>query len=110
MFYFESKFYQNVIIYTCNQDKINYLRNHCKKIAFGIIRAKANSTFANSYLIASKIIQDLENIFGKFNKVLKLDAVLYDFKIIIAIAKPKKTFNKFFVEFISAIILFDFTD
>lgn len=40
-------------------------------MAFKIIKAKANSTFVNAYLTSSKIIQDLKNLFGKFDKVAK---------------------------------------
>lgn len=52
----------------------------------------------------------MENIFGKFDNIAKLDAFLYDPKFGMAIANSKETFDKFLVRFISAIALFDFID
>lgn len=49
----ESKFRQSAVLYTCEQDKIDYIRNHCKNTAFEVIKAKANPASANAYLTAS---------------------------------------------------------
>ena len=54
--YFELKFHQSAILYTYEQNKIDYIRNHCKNTAFEVIKAKANLTFANIYLTRSKMI------------------------------------------------------
>lgn len=102
------KILPSAILYTCEQDKINYIRDYCKDTAFEIIKAKANSIFANSYLTFSQMIQDLENIFNKFNQVVKFDAFFQDFKFEIAVANLKKTFDKFFARFNLAIIYLDF--
>lgn len=74
------------------------------------MKSKANSIFANTYFTTSKIIQDLENIFSKFDKVAKLDTFLYNLKFDMAIANPKEIFNKFFARFTLVIALFDFID
>lgn len=56
------------------------------------------------------MIQDLENIFGKFNKVAKLDALLYNAKFVIAVDNFKETFDEFIARFTSVIIPLVFTD
>ena len=97
-------------MYTCEQDKIDYIRDHCKNTAFEVIKAKANPTSANAYVTSSEIIQDLENMFGEFDKVAKSDALLHDPKFGMAVANPKETFDLFLARFTSAIAPLDFTD
>lgn len=63
----ESKFRQSAILYACEQDKIDYIRDHCKDTAYEVIKVKANP--ANAYFAASEMIQDLENMFGEFGKI-----------------------------------------
>ena len=106
----ESKFRQSAILYTCEQDKIDYIRDHCKDTAFEVIKAKANPTSANAYLTASEMIQDLENMFGEFDKVAKSDALLHDPKFGMAVTNLKETFDEFLARFTSAIAPLDFTD
>lgn len=86
------------------------MRDDCKNIAFEIIKTKPYPTSANAYHISSKIIQDLKNMFSRFNKITKLDAFLHDPEFSIAVVNPNKTFNKFFIRFTLAIVLLDFTD
>ena len=91
-------------MYTCEQDKIDYIRDHCKDTAFEVIKAKANPTSANAYLTSSEMIQDLKNMFGEFDKDAKLDALLYDPMFDMAVANAKETFNEFFAGFTSVIV------
>lgn len=62
------------------------------------------------YIFSSQLIQNLKNIFDKFNKVAKLDNFLYDFKFRMTINNFKKTFNEFFTRFTSTIIALNFTN
>lgn len=50
------KIYQSAILYTCELDKINYIRNYYKNIAFEIIKTKENFTSAKTYVTFFKII------------------------------------------------------
>ncbi len=68
------------------------------------------NTSANAYLTSSEMIQDLENMFGEFDKVAKSDALLHDPKFGMAVANPKETFDEFLARFTSAIAPLDFTD
>lgn len=79
-------------------------------MAFKVIKAKSNLISINAYLTFSVMIQDLENIFGKLNKVDKSNAFLYNPKFGIAIANLKEIFDMFLTRFISAIVLLDFID
>ena len=97
-------------MYTCEQDKIDYIKEYCKDITFEVIKTKANLTSANTYLTTSEMIQDLENILDEFDKVAELDAFLYDPKFGIAIVNPKEIFDKFLARFTSAIVPLDFKD
>ena len=97
--YLESKFCQSAILYTCEQDKIDYIRDHCKDTAFEVIKVKVNPTSANAYVTSSEIIQDLKNMLGEFDRVAKLDALLYDPKFGMAVINSKKTFDEFFTRF-----------
>lgn len=56
------------------------------------------------------MIQNLENMFGEFDKVAKSDVLLHNPKWGMAVANLKETFDKFLARFISAIALLDFTD
>ena len=93
-------------MYTCKQDKNDYIRDYCKDIAFEVIKTRANYISANIYLPSSKMIQDLENMFGKFDKVAKSDALLYDPKFEIVISNSKTIFDEFLARFTSAITSF----
>ena len=106
----ESKFRQSAVLYTCEQDKIDYIRDHCKETAFEVIKTKANSTSPNAYHTVSEMIQDLENMFGEFDKVAKSDALLHNPKFGMAISNSKETFDEFLARFTSAIAPLDFTD
>lgn len=64
----------------------------------------------NVYYIILEMTQDLENMFCKFDKVAKLDALLYDPRFEIAISNLKEIFDEFLAHFISTIILFNFTN
>lgn len=108
--YLEFKFCQSAILYIYEQDKINYIRDYYKNIAFEFIKSKANLIFVNIYFTVSEIIQDLKNMFGQFDKIAKSNALLYNPKFGMAIANLKKTFDKFFARFTSLIIWLDFTD
>lgn len=69
--YLKSKFCQNAILYTYEQDKIAYIRDYCGAGFFRLSKLKVNPKFANEYLNFSKMIQDLKNILSEFNEIGK---------------------------------------
>lgn len=106
----ESKFHQSAVLYTCEQDKIDYIRDHCKDTAFEVIKTKANPASVKADLNASEMIQDLDNMFGKFDKVAKADALLHDPKFSMAVLNLNETLNEFLARFTSAVAPLVFTD
>lgn len=98
------------MLYTYKQEKIDYIRDHCKETAFEVIKTKANPTFPNAYHIISMMTQDLKNMFGNFDKLAKFDIFLRNPKFGMTISNLKKIFNKFIAYFTSAIMLSEFID
>lgn len=49
-------------------------------------------------------------MFGEFNRITKLDALLYNTKFGMTVINSKKTFDEFFARFTSAIVPLDFMD
>lgn len=97
-------------MYSFEQNKIDYIRDHCKDTAFEFIKTKANLISANVYITSSKMIQELENMFGLFYNVTKSNTLLHKPKFGITIDNPKETFDEFFARFTSAIVSLDFID
>ena len=97
-------------MYIYKQDKIDYIRDYCKDIAFEVIKTEANPISVNTYLTIFEMIQNLENIFGEFDKDVKSDALLYDLKFVMAVTNFKEIFDEFFARFTLVITPMDFTD
>lgn len=74
------------------------------------IKVKANPISTNTYITILEIIQDLKNIFSKFDKIAKSDTLLHNPKYEIVILNSKKTYDEFLAWFTSVIALLDFTD
>lgn len=49
-------------------------------------------------------------MFGKFNRVVKSNTLLHDFKFGMTVINSKKTFNEFFAKFFLVIATLEFTD
>lgn len=64
-------------------------------MVFEFIKIKIYIMSINAYSSISKMIQNLENIFAKFDKIAKSDTLLHNPKFSIVVLNPKKTFNKF---------------
>lgn len=78
------------------------MRNYYKKAVFDVFKARVDLFSDEPYLIIKEIIQDLDNIFGIYNKFSIYDTRLHllDFGIGI---KKDKTFNKFYIRFSTTI-------
>lgn len=66
--------------------------------------------FSNVYYTILEMTQNLEIIFCKFDKVAKLNALLYNPRFEIAILNLKEIFDEFLACFTSTITLFNFTN
>ena len=66
------------MLYTWKQDKIDYIKDNYKDITLKIFKAKTNPRPTNAYYIIFKIVQDLVNIFSKFDKFTNFDTFIYN--------------------------------
>lgn len=101
--YLKSKFWKNYKLFDIEMLKINYIRDYCKKIIFDYIKMKTNIINQNHYIIIENIIQNLKNIFEKFDKESKTKAEFQNPKFYINIKDFKKTFDQFHIKFIITI-------
>ena len=90
-------------------NKINYIRDYYKSIAFNIIKIKVDSLSENFYISFNEIIKELYSIFDDFDKFIKCDIELYNSIFAIDI-KRKKTFNEFYTRFSAIIALLSYNE
>ena len=82
---------------------MDYIRDHCKSIAFDVIKTRADPLSENPYVTSNEMIEELHSIFGDFNKFTKCDAELHDPAFAMGMTKRNETFDEFYARF-SAII------
>lgn len=105
-----AKFRQSTTLFPTKYDKIDYVRDHCKKTAFDVIKTRSDPFHQNPYLTADEMVQELDAIFGTYDKVAKSDALLHDPNFGIGILKKKETFETFYTRFSAAIAPLDLPD
>lgn len=106
----ETKFRQSSILFGSEQDKIDYIRDHCKGTAFNVIKARANPKYEKAYTTADEAVQDLENMFGEYDKEAKAEAQLHDTKFKMGGTNKNESFDEFLARFTSVVTLLDLTD
>ena len=99
-FHLDAKFRQSAISFPTERDKIDYIRDHYKSLAFDVIRARADPLSEDPYTTSKEIIQELHSIFGKYDQLAKYSAMLYDPAFAI---KKKETFDHFYTRFSATI-------
>ena len=89
------------MLFLTEQSRIDYIRDHCKSVAFDIIKIRClNKNNTNFYVTAQEIFEDLNNMYGEFDPYGTFDARLHDpdFNI-----KKKQTFDEFLVKYTATI-------
>lgn len=99
----ESKFWASYELFETEESKIVYIRDHCKDVAFDCIKARANMANQDHYTRAEDVIQDLENMFGEFDKESKAEAELQNPKFHMGAKDPKETFDQFHARFTATV-------
>ena len=99
----ESKFMMSWELFETEIAKILYIRDHCKDVAYDIIKGKAKLDAADHYETADEAISDLEQQFGDIDREARADAELQDPKSIMGAKDPKETFDTFHARFTAAI-------
>ncbi len=83
--------------------KILYIRDYCKETAYNIIKGRADLDTPNYYTISDKMILDLEQNFGDFDREGKAEAELQNPKFAMGAKDPKETFDTFYARFTAVI-------
>lgn len=75
-----------------------------------MIKVRSNPLGTNPYLTAQEMTQDLDNIFGEFDRMGKADSDLHDPKFGMGMKDSKESFDAFYARFSAAIAPLDFAD
>lgn len=106
----DAKFHHSAILFPCEQDKIDYIRDHCKSTALKRIKARAHPGSDDPYTSSMEAIQDLESMLSESKKVAKLKARLYSQNFGMGKVNPTESFDQFLVRFTVAIVPLGFSD
>ena len=106
----QSKFQMSWELFENELSKILYIRDHCKDIAFNIVKSRTYDTHPDPYTASSEMIQDLENQFGEYDKETKADAELHNPKFAMGAKDPKESFDAFYTRFTAAIVPINMSD
>ena len=99
----ESKFQISYDLFETKVSKILYIRDHYKDIAFNTIKTRADMKNPEYYTLAEEILEDLDNMFGDYDKISKADAELDNPKFAMRSKDSKEIFDVFHARFIAAI-------
>ena len=98
----QSKFRASAILFPTQQSRIDYIRDHYKFTAFNVIKARCLRDASNPYTSADEMLEDLNNIYDKFDTYEKANIALYSPSFNI---KKNNTFNEFLTRYTVIIIL-----
>ena len=102
-----SKFRASAMLYPSEQDKIEYIRDHCRSTAFDVIKARADLDSDDPYVSAKEMLEDLHSMFGDLDKVARCDAQLHTPSFAM---KTNETFDEFYTRFSSTIAPLRYSD
>ena len=98
-FHLDAKFRQSAVLFPTERDKMDYIRDHCKSIAFDVLKARADPLSDDPYVTADEMIKELHSTFGDFDKYAKCDALLHSPSFGMAITKKNESFDEFYARF-----------
>ena len=101
---------QSFKLFETEMSKILYIRDHYKNTIYDVIKDKANLKNPQHYVFANDMIQDLEQMFGGFDKEGKADAELQNPKFAMRAKNAKETFDAFHTRFIATIAPLDMSE
>ena len=109
-FHLDAKFRQSAVSFPTERDKIDYIRDHCKSIAFGVIKARADPLSEDPYTTSKEMIQELHSMFGEYDKVATCSAMLHDPTFGMGVKKKKETFDEFYARFSATVAPLGYSD
>lgn len=105
-----SKFRQSWSLFSEEQDKIEYVRDHCKATAYEVIKTRAEFNAQDPYTSVEDIIADLDAMFGEFDKTGKANALLHDPNFNMGVIDKNETFEIFYSRFAAAIAPLNYSE
>ena len=100
----------SAVLFSCEQDKLDYFRDHCKSTAFEVIQARAKFASSNAYKTSDETVADLASMFGEYDLVAKNDALIHSPNFHMGIKNSKETFDEFLARFTTAIDPLSFSE
>ena len=85
----DSKF---AVLFLTEKGKWDYIRDHCKAIAFDVLEARADPLSEDPYITIKEMVSELSRMFGDYDKLAKCSATLHD----PAFAMKTKAFDDFY--------------
>ena len=103
-FHLDAKFRQSAVLFPSEIEKMDYIRDHCKGIAFDVLRARVDPTSDDPFVTANEMIAELHSMFGEYDQVSKCDTMLHrpDFGMGLG-SKKNETFDEFYARFSATI-------
>ena len=81
------------------KNKVYYVRNHCKELAWDTIEHRTNYDSLNSYEFLEKLLNDFENVCEDFDKTDSCYNELFDDKFYMRFKNKNETFEQYFDRF-----------
>ena len=106
----KAKFRQSAVLFPSKLEKIDYVRDHCKGIAFNVIKIRADPASSDLYTHTQKIITDLYYIFKKFDKITSSDAKIHNPNFKIDTVNKNEIFDIFYTRFYAEVVFFNYND
>ena len=101
-FHLDAKFRQSAVLFPTESDKMDYIRDHCKAIAFDVIKARVDPMSEDPYVTAKEMIAELHSMFGEYDQVSKCDAELHSPDFAMGVKKDE-SFDEFYARFSATI-------
>ena len=98
--YLEAKFRASGLLYSTDQLRIDYIRDHCKSTAFDVIKARCSKLAVHPYVTSEEVLKDLNNMFGEFDAYETADTRLHDPDFNIT---SNETFEKFLARYTATV-------
>ena len=85
--------------FSIERNKVYYVRNHCKELAWNTIEHRTNYDSLNSYEFLEKLLNDFENVCEDFDKTDSCYNELFDDKFYMRFKNKNETFEQYFDRF-----------
>ena len=91
---------------------MDYIRDHCKAIAFDILKARADPMSDDPYVTSKEMVEELHSMFGEYDKLTKCDVELHDpaFAMGMGFKRKNEIFDEFYARFSATVALLGYSE